>query len=187
MALVCVGELNTQGLEYHLQHPGTRFTHRNSYGTHVKITISKATTATDGEITASREPPRSTLRRRHRTRRIPTRAASRARTNRAASHPCSTAQSRKRSTRSWTTWRLEPHDRDGSMSRSLRSAMMMIFRRSEDWKERASRLHSAVALTSVVAARVQLGQHLELPHACRGRSGTRSSNCLLYTSPSPRD
>ena len=65
----------------------------------------------------------------------------------------SQTQARKRSTRSWTTWRLEPHDRDGSMSRSLRSAMMMIFRRSEDWKERASRLHSAAALTSVGGAR----------------------------------
>ena len=32
------------------------------------------------------------------------------------------------------------NDRDGSMSRSMRSAMTMIFRRSEDRKERASRL-----------------------------------------------
>ena len=53
-------------------------------------------------------------------------------------------------------WRLEPHDRDGSMSRSLRSAMTMIFRRSEDWKERASRPHSAAALVAL-AARVPLG------------------------------
>ena len=43
------------------------------------------------------------------------------------------------------------------MSRSLRSAMMMISRRSEDWKERASRLHSAAALVAL-AARGQLGQ-----------------------------
>ena len=45
------------------------------------------------------------------------------------------------------------------MSRSLRSAMTMIFRRSEDWKERASRLDSAAALVAL-AARVQLGSIL---------------------------
>ena len=55
--------------------------------------------------------------------------------------------------------------------------MTMNFRRSEDWKERASRVHSAAALTCdhALAPRVQLGQHLQLPRACGGRSGTRSS------------
>ena len=130
--------------------------HFHTYSTHVKITISRATTATNGEITASREPPRSTLQRRHCTHRISTHAALRSRTNRAPSHPCSPAQSRKRSAQSWTRWRLEPHDRDGSMSRSLRSAVTMVCRRSEDWMKRASRLRDVEEVLAI-AQRVELG------------------------------
>ena len=42
------------------------------------------------------------------------------------------------------------------MSRSLRSAMTMIFRRSEEWKERASRLHDVEEVLDIVQ-RVELG------------------------------
>ena len=75
----------------------------------------------------------------------------------AAKRPWTQRQSLKRPTPSWTRWRLEPHDRDGSVSRSLRSAMSMNLRRSEDEKVRASRLHH-VGKALVIAQRVQLGQ-----------------------------
>ena len=77
--------------------------------------------------------------------------------DRAANRPWTQRQSLKRPTPSWTRWRLEPHDRDGSVSRSLRSAMSMNLRRSEDEKVRASRLHH-VGKALVIAQRVQLGQ-----------------------------
>ena len=77
--------------------------------------------------------------------------------DRAAKRPWTQRQSLKRPTPSWTRWRLEPHDRDGSVSRSLRSAMSMNLRRSEDEKVRASRLHH-VGKALVIAQRVQLGQ-----------------------------
>ena len=77
--------------------------------------------------------------------------------DRAAKRPWTQRQSLKRPTPSWTRWRLEPHDRDGSMSRSLCSAMTMDLRRSEDEKERASHLHD-VGEALAIAQRVQLGQ-----------------------------
>ena len=95
--------------------------------------------------------------------------------DRAAKRPWTQRQSLKRPTPSWTRWRLEPHDRDGSVSRSLRSAMTMNLRRSEDEKERASHLHD-VGEALAIAQRVQLGQPSPTVTRLReGRSGTRSS------------
>ena len=67
----------------------------------------------------------------HGTRRIPTCAARDARTERAASHPCPPAQSRKRSTQSWRKWRRRQRDGGSSESRSKRRPGRGYCRRSE--------------------------------------------------------
>ena len=153
MALVCVVDLNTRYRVPFL----TTHNHFHTYRTHVKVTILNRCTATDGEITSSREPHRSTQRQRHRIKRTVPHSPCGVGKDRAANRPWTQRQSLKRPTPSWTRWRLEPHDRDGSVSRSLRSAMTMNLRRSEDEKERASRLHD-VGEALAIAQRVQLGQ-----------------------------
>ena len=110
------------------------------------------------EIASSRDRARSTQRRGQHTRRIPTRAARRVRTDRAANDPCRQTQSRARSARSWTRWRREYRVGGGSVSRSLRSPRRVERRRSEYQMERASKLHRAAPLAAM-SPRVELGQH----------------------------
>ena len=115
-------------------------------------------------------------RRGHSTRRIPTCAVCDARTDRAASHPCPPAQSRKRSTRSrsWRKWRRWQRDGGGSESRSIRRPGRGWRRRSECRMEHASRLHSAVPLASTAPLqRSSSSTMTESPAAGlrRGRTG----------------